>query len=106
MECSKLAICSAAYHFPQNPTTQISEKLKDLIRLILVPDPEQRPNITKVLSILDNYYSIPAINLPEAAQQVKSKQEHHISQNQKFQQQLNTGLSASSSAQGGQIDAA
>ena len=64
-ESQKLAICQATYNFPQN--TQVNEKLKDIIRLCLIPDPEQRPNIAKVLSILDNYYQLPVINLPEAA---------------------------------------
>ena len=48
--------------------------MQDVIRLCLIPDPEQRPNITKLLSILDNYNQLPQINLPEAAIQAKQKQ--------------------------------
>ena len=57
MESQKLAICNAVYHFPQNPP--VPSKLQDLIRLMLIPDPEQRPNITKLLAVLDNYSQIP-----------------------------------------------
>ena len=57
MESQKLAICNAVYHFPQN--LPVPSKLQDLIRLMLIPDPEQRPNITKLLAVLDNYSQIP-----------------------------------------------
>lgn len=53
-ESQKLAIVNANYSFPQSPS--VPDKLKDVIRLCLVADPEQRPNIARLLSILDNYY--------------------------------------------------
>ena len=72
MESQKLAICNAHYNFPQN--LAVPTKLQDVIRLCLIPDPEQRPNVIKLLSVLDNYYQLPSINLPEAAIQAKQKQ--------------------------------
>lgn len=71
VDCQKLAICNAGYQFPQNHAVAVPEKLKDLIRLCLVADPEQRPNVPKLLSVLDNYHMIPSVNLTEAAMQVK-----------------------------------
>ena len=76
MESQKLAICTATYNFPQTP--QVATKLQDFVRLCLIPDPEQRPNIAKLLSILDNYYQLPSINLPDAALQVKNRQMNQI----------------------------
>ena len=101
MESQKLAICQATYNFPQNPSIPASEKMKDLIRLCLIPDPEQRPNITKLLSILDNYLQLPQINLPDGALQVKQRQEQQIAQHQQFQNQLSAGISAASHSMGG-----
>ena len=88
MESQKLAICNAHYNFPQTVAggvaSNVPTKMQDLVRLCLIPDPEQRPNITKLLSILDNYYQLPSINLPEAALQAKQKQMEQIAQNQRF----------------------
>ena len=43
--------------------TRISNKLKDFIRLLLVPDPMKRPNIKQVMQILESWSTIPSIKL-------------------------------------------
>jgi AP2-associated kinase len=49
----KLAIINANYTFPSEKN--LSEKCKDLIRWLLTPNPNDRPNVMNVLSVLDNY---------------------------------------------------
>lgn len=43
VDCSKMAIAEASYDFPEN--SQYSEKIIDLIRIMLTPNPKYRPNI-------------------------------------------------------------
>ena len=68
-DSQKLAITNANYNFPQDK--QISEKFQDLIRICLIPDPNERPNITKLLAIVDNFSQLPKINLPPTAEAIK-----------------------------------
>jgi hypothetical protein len=42
---------------------RISEKMRDLICVILVPNPAERPDIDQLLSILQNWNNVPKINL-------------------------------------------
>lgn len=73
MDQSALAIMNADYYFPTDKP--ISEKMKDLIRWLLVPDPRERPNVTNVLAVLDNWEEISlTINLPTSALEVKARQ--------------------------------
>ena len=65
-EAQKLSICNAQYFFPSTPV--VPDNLKDLIRLCLIPNPNERPNILKLMAVLDNYYQLPEINLPKAAE--------------------------------------
>ncbi len=46
---------------------RISQKMRDLICVILVPNPADRPNIEEILAILKNWNNVPKINLSEAA---------------------------------------
>lgn len=47
--------------------------MRDLIYVILVPNPSERPNIDQLLSILQNWNNVPKINLSEAALEIKNK---------------------------------
>ena len=62
LEAQKLAIINAYYNFPE--IHQFSDKILDLIRLMLTPDPSNRPDINFVLNILENWSSITSIELP------------------------------------------
>lgn len=51
--------------------------MKDLIRWLLVPDPRERPNVTNVLAVLDNWNeAFLTINLPTSALEVKARQQN------------------------------
>lgn len=60
-EMSKLAIVNATFVLPDEP--RYPEKLKDLIRLMLTPDPRLRPDIFEVLKLINNFDSITSIKL-------------------------------------------
>ena len=42
-DAQKLGIVNASYTFPNDPKKRISEKMNDLIRIMLTPDPRLRP---------------------------------------------------------------
>ena len=52
---------------------RISEKLRDLIYVLLVPNPVERPNIGQVKQLLTNFNQIPKVNLTPSAQRIKQK---------------------------------
>jgi serine/threonine protein kinase len=68
MDQSALAILNASFTLP--PASHIGDKLRDLIRFLLVPDPNERPNICNVLTVLDNWEQC-QINLPPSALIIK-----------------------------------
>lgn len=74
-EAQKLAIANAHYYIPDEDYKRIGTKLRDLIRLMLTPDPNKRPNIDKIISILDNWEEIDDIPLNDEAFKIKTKQE-------------------------------
>jgi serine/threonine protein kinase len=39
----------------------ISEKMRDLIRLLLTPNPDKRPSIIELLKIVQNFDKLPMI---------------------------------------------
>lgn len=55
-ESQKLAIVNATYNIPK--TSQYSDKLHDLIRVMLTPNPKLRPSIFEVENLLVNFSSI------------------------------------------------
>ena len=71
-EAQKLAIVNASYYFPTDKV--VSPKLQDFIRICLIPNPSERPNVLNLLSLLDNWNQIPQINLPPSAVAIKQKQ--------------------------------
>lgn len=52
---------------------RISNKLRDLIYVLLVPNPAERPNIDQVGQLLKNWNNLPKINLPATAAKIKAK---------------------------------
>ena len=45
-DSQKLAITNAHYFIPDEARSRISEKMRDLIRILLCPNPANRPNVT------------------------------------------------------------
>ena len=70
----KLNIISASYNFPKNNIEKYSEKIIDLIRLMLNPNPIERPSAKDILNLLKNWNQINKINLPEEIENIKKKQ--------------------------------
>ena len=62
-DAQKLGIVNASYTFPNDPKKRISEKMNDLIRIMLTPDPRLRPGIIEVCTILENWDKIGNIKL-------------------------------------------
>ena len=63
-DAEKLAILNAYYNFPPDPEKRISDKMQDFIRLLLSPNPIQRPDTSSILKILNNWKALLQIKLP------------------------------------------
>ena len=61
VEGSKLAISKAKYVFPRKHI--YSEKLCDLIRVMLTPNPELRPSIEEIFDLLQRFPHLNTIPL-------------------------------------------
>jgi len=53
---------------------RVSEKMRDFIRLLLVPDPRKRPNIKQIISMLEQWEALD-VKLPPEALEIKRRQE-------------------------------
>jgi serine/threonine protein kinase len=53
----------------------ISEKMKDLIRLLLTPNPDKRPTLWELEVMIDSFKVIPEISLSDDALEIKKRQE-------------------------------
>jgi AP2-associated kinase len=73
MECSKLAIVNAAFTLPSEPV--YSEKLRDLMRLMLTPDPKYRPSIFDMCDLFGKYDSLTTIQLSPQALEIKNREQ-------------------------------
>jgi AP2-associated kinase len=62
-DAQKLAIINAHYYISEEEAERYSEKLLDLMRLMLTPNPTFRPSILDVLNILKNWNSLSVIQL-------------------------------------------
>ena len=58
---------------PDSDYDRISQKMRDFICVILVPNPAERPTIEQLLAILTNWSAVPKINLSASAAQIKRK---------------------------------
>ena len=58
-ESSKLAIVDANYLIPED--SRYSDKMHDLIRHLITPNPKNRPSAEDVLEIADNFFKIDKI---------------------------------------------
>jgi len=48
--------------------------MKDFIRILLVPNPEKRPNIAQVKQIVESWQELTHIKLSDEAREIKEKQ--------------------------------
>ncbi len=62
-DSQKLAIVNSFYQFPDDPKNRISEKMKDLVRIMLTPNPVLRPGVLQIENILLQWDMIPVIEL-------------------------------------------
>lgn len=60
-EASKLSVINAAYTFPKDHS--YPEKLIDIIRMALTPNPKHRPSIFELSDIFNDYFAIESIQL-------------------------------------------
>lgn len=70
-EAQKLAIINAHYFIPEEDQDWIGIKLRDMIRLMLTPDPMKRPTIQKLCSILNDWDELDNIPLNDVAFNLK-----------------------------------
>jgi AP2-associated kinase len=70
-DAQKLTIINAHYYVPED--NSYSEKLTDFMRLMLTPNPANRPNIKTILNYIGNWGSIKEIELPEETIEIKEK---------------------------------
>lgn len=71
-EAQKLQIISGQYSLPDT-ASQYSEKIIDLIRYMLTPDPSQRPSAKEIVDITNKWDNC-SINLCQEVQELKQKQ--------------------------------
>ena len=69
-ESSKLSIISASYFYPENST--YSEKLENLLRNLLTPNPQLRPSSWDVKEIIENWNNFDTLELNQDAISIKN----------------------------------
>jgi AP2-associated kinase len=79
-DAQKLTIINAHYYIPED-ATHYSEKIIDFIRLMLTPNPTNRPSTKDVINIILNWDNIRVIDLPEETQEIKKKQIRNVKSN-------------------------
>lgn len=87
MNVEKLTIINAFYYIPEQHN--YSEKLVDFIRLLLTPNPVERPNIKTVISYIQKWDQIEKITLSKEVQEIKNKQTNSNEVNSKSNPKLN-----------------
>jgi AP2-associated kinase len=71
-DAQKLTITNCQYYIPAEEKNY-SEKIIDFMRLLLTPNPVNRPSAADLLNIINNWESIHTIDLPPETQEIKSK---------------------------------
>ena len=74
MNAQKLEIINGNYNFPRDEQKLYSEKFLDLIRALLTPNPEERPNILQVMEWTNYWKDTKNIPLSLEVQKIKEKQ--------------------------------
>jgi AP2-associated kinase len=66
VDSNAIGIAGAVYRFPKHPEEtqyQVSDKVKDLIRNLLTPNPLYRPSAAEALQIVNNWYTLGEVPL-------------------------------------------
>ena len=74
MNAQKLEIINGNYNFPKDEQKLYSEKFLDLIRAMLTPNPDERPNIMQVMEWTNYWKETEKIPLSPEVQKIKEKQ--------------------------------
>ena len=74
MNAQKLEIINGNYNFPQEEQKLYSEKFLDLIRVMLTPNPDNRPDVLKIMEWTNYWNDIDKIPLSPEVEQIKKKQ--------------------------------
>ena len=72
-DAQKLTIATADFYIPKE-ASKYSEKIFDFIRLMLTPNPNNRPNINQVLQYINNWNNINQIQLSNEVINIKKRQ--------------------------------
>lgn len=70
-ESSKLSIVNASFFWPED--SKYSEKLENLVRNLITPNPDLRPTALQVREILANWAQIPRIELNHSANVIRQE---------------------------------
>jgi AP2-associated kinase len=66
VDSNAVGIAGGVYRFPKYPEEtqyQVSDKIKDLIRNLLTPDPTYRPSVDEVIALLNGWHTMSSIPL-------------------------------------------
>ena len=74
MNAQKLEIINGNYNFPKDEQKLYSEKFLDLIRVMLTPNPDNRPDILKIMEWTNYWNDIDKIPLSPEVEEIKKKQ--------------------------------
>lgn len=73
-DAQKLTIINVHYFIPDD-REKYSDKIIDLIRLMLTPNPRDRPTVDEIIDVILNWEEIKTINLSKGAKEIKEKQD-------------------------------
>ena len=74
MNAQKLEIINGNYNFPRDEQKLYSEKFLDLIRVMLTPNPNDRPNVIQIMEWTNYWKETEKIPLSPEVQKIKEKQ--------------------------------
>ena len=74
INAQKLEIINGNYNFPQEEQKLYSEKFLDLIRVMLTPNPDNRPDVLKIMEWTNYWNDIDKIPLSPEVEEIKKKQ--------------------------------
>lgn len=78
-EAQKLTIISGQYHIPEcNNESCYSEKLIDLMRWMLTPNPAKRPDCLRLMDIMKKWKSVNGIELSDEVIKIKQMQKNTV----------------------------
>ena len=74
INAQKLEIVNGNYNFPKDEQKLYSEKFLDLIRVMLTPNPDNRPNVLKIMEWTNYWNDVDKIPLSPEVEEIKKRQ--------------------------------